>query len=224
MGIGRRITASIDHYRTWRRGHARGAIGDYYRNGGNELLYRGLPVSSADIVLDVGGYAGEWTAELQARYGCSSVVFEPVPAFQRALRQRFGRNDRVTLVDAGLGAKAGRSSLWLAADGSSVVRRATGNATEVPIVGVAEAFAEFGGPGVACMKVNIEGAEYEVLEQILALGLQSRVRCFLIQFHDFAKGSRARRAAFQSRIADSHRCEFDYPFVWEKWTEKSQTP
>lgn len=222
MGLGQRLSAGLDWYRGWRMARSTGPLANFHRNGGNRLLVENLPVTSDELVFDVGGFHGDWTAELQSRYGCRSVVFEPVPEFQRILSGRFAKNQRVQLVDAGLDSHTGRTSLWLAGDGSSVLRATGGASVKVDMLGVAEAFVSFADtqPIVACMKLNVEGAEYAVLETMLAAGLAGRVKCFLIQFHEVATTSRSRRFELQRRLSTSHRCDFDYPFVWEKWTAR----
>jgi len=77
-GLGSRIIAAIEQRQERNRLQDRSGLGDFYRNGGNTQLYRDLPLNEADIVLDVGGYHGEWTSGIMIRYGCRSIVFEPV--------------------------------------------------------------------------------------------------------------------------------------------------
>jgi hypothetical protein len=43
------------------------------------------------LVLDLGGYEGQWTSDIVARYGCRVHVFEPVPEFAAAIAKRFAQ-------------------------------------------------------------------------------------------------------------------------------------
>jgi FkbM family methyltransferase len=211
---------ALDAYRHWRERTSPGALGPFYRSGGNQLLYERLPLSSSDWVIDAGGFEGDWSAEIMVRYGCRSLVFEPVPEFQERISQRLERNDRVVLVKKGIGGRTETIGMHLNGPGSRVLRSEDRSEQQIvaEIQGVAEVFARPELAEIGCMKINIEGAEYELLDQILRLSLASRVRVLIIQFHQFgAADPLNRRERIQAGLARSHRKVFDYPFVWERW-------
>ncbi len=106
----------------WRhRVHAmrKGPIGAWFRDNGEELMWRDLPITAKDVCLDVGGYRGDWTAELLVRYGAPSIVFEAVPAFADKIAERFTHNTLVTVRAAAIGTRTGKGEIALADDGSS---------------------------------------------------------------------------------------------------------
>lgn len=220
MGIGEKLETVLTKYRLWRQQRAHGPFGDFYRAGGVALLYNDLPVDSDSVVLDVGGFQGDWTAEMSWRYGCRSIVFEPIPGFIRELERRFSRNQRITLVGAGLAAHDGAVCMRVAGDGSSAFGPMNGSVVEARMMGVEAAFREFGLEHVACMKINIEGGEFDVLDEMLRLGLNDRVGCFLIQFHEIAPESGAHRNKIRASLRDSHVSDYDFPFLWERWTHR----
>jgi hypothetical protein len=84
-----------------------GALGQFYRQGGNNLLVDGLELSSDDWVLDGGGYVGRWTEDVIARYGVRSVTVEPNPPFAANLRKRYLMNDRIEVIEGALGDTSG---------------------------------------------------------------------------------------------------------------------
>jgi FkbM family methyltransferase len=220
MGWLSRLEQAARRYRDWRSRRVRGPYGDFIRAGGNEMLFANLPVDSDGVVLDVGGYLGGWTAEMSWRYGCRAIVVEPMPAFAEALRSRFSGNRRVEIVAAGLGAKDDVVPMTELADGSSAWREG-GRRVAVPLTSVSRFFEEHGLTDVACMNINIEGGEYDVLEAMLTAELCRRVRCLLIQFHRVAPDSEPRRDAIRRRLAETHAERFDYEFIWERWDRKS---
>ena len=57
-----------------------GPLCDFHRAGGDRLLHE-IPATSEDVVLDAGGYLGDWTAAIPVRYGCRCEILEPVPEF-----------------------------------------------------------------------------------------------------------------------------------------------
>lgn len=61
-------------------------------------------------------------------------------------------------------------------------------------------------------KINIEGAEYELLEHLSSTG-----RDVQVQFHDFVPLAAERMARIQSGLGRTHRPTYQYRFVWENW-------
>lgn len=222
MGIGEKIEAGLIKYRTWRKMRVVGPIGDFYRNGGQEQLYQNLPIAPDDLVVDGGGYQGEWTDEMLCRYGCRSILFEPVPSFAESLRKRYVRNSRVEVCEAALSNKTGHSRITFSMDGSSIFASPADATTfGISLFDVAAFLRDRGIEEIACLKLNIEGGEYDVLEQMILQNLLGTVRCLLVQFHVIDPQSEMRRASIQKALVKTHKCEFDYPFVWECWTRTS---
>ena len=67
------------------------------------------------------------------------------------------------------------------------------------------------------MKLNIEGAEFEVFDRLIETGLHDRIDCFLIQFHEYQATAREHRERIRSVLAKTHRLVWDFPMVWERW-------
>jgi FkbM family methyltransferase len=220
--LGATIENALGHYRGWRLRRTPGALGDFYRAGGNTLLYRDLPVSSSDVVIDAGGYLGDWTAEMSWRYGSRALVLEPIPTFAADLRRRFEHNDRVAVIAAGLGPQDDTVEMTLAANSSSSIRGpAGGDRVSVSMLGTARMFEERRLDEVACFKLNIEGGEYDVLDAMAAGDLFRRVRCFVIQFHDIGPTTAARLKHARDLLARTHERRFAYDLVWERWDRTS---
>jgi FkbM family methyltransferase len=152
------------------------------------------------------------------QYGCRVIAFEPVPQYCSKIRSRFANNSRVEVIEAGLAGSEGEATFVVDGVSSSVFPvRQTGNVITVKLVDVLEVFEEHRLTEVACMKVNIEGGEYELLERMVQLDLIRRVRSYLIQFHSNVPSYAARRQSIRAELAKTHRLVFDYPFVWERW-------
>jgi FkbM family methyltransferase len=175
-------------------------------------------LASGDLVVDAGGYRGEWCDQILCRYGCRAAVLEPVPAYADALRSRYKGNSRVEVFQAALGAEAGRLPIAVAGEGSSLFRvSSTGEHVEVEILDAVAFLHRWPNEEIGCLKLNVEGAEYDILDRLLTVGVMARVRALLVQFHQVAGDSVERRASIQAALSRTHRCGFDYPFVWEYW-------
>ncbi len=219
MGLGEKVESLLKAYRTWRIARLRGPFGDFFRAGGNALLLDGITLREDDTVIDVGGFQGDWTAEVLCRFGCRTLTLEPVPAFQADLRKRFGSNSRVALIEAGLGDQSGTVAMTISGDSSGAFTPAPepSKTFAASILGVRDFWRDRELGQVGCMKINIEGGEYDLLEAMLDAGLSDRVKVFLVQFHRNVPGSDSRRQSIRERLATSHRNDLNYPFVWERW-------
>lgn len=66
------------------------------------------------------------------------------------------------------------------------------------------------------LHMNIEGGEYAVFRSILAHGLLPKIKTIIVQFH-YPDRHSADRQAIQAHLRRTHRCVYDYAFVWERW-------
>ena len=183
MSIGQKIIDAIEKRRDEQRKLHPGAIGHFQRNGGDRLLYD-LPVITGSLVIDGGGYKGEWSAEIIARYGCKILVFEPVPQFAEHLQKYFKNNQLVTIIMKALGGSSRRTTFNYLDNGTSEYRG--DDAKEhitADVVDIVRIFEEMGGARIACLKLNVEGGEYEVLERMIETNKVELCDSLLIQFH-----------------------------------------
>jgi len=217
MRLGEKIINAITARRHRKFMSARGPHGDFYRNGGNELLYD-LPVTTGELVVDAGGYKGEWTAAMVVRYGCRSEIFEPVPSYADHCKSLFGRNALIRVHAAALGRSSRITQFCFSDNGTSEFKFENGkNVVEAPVIDVSHFFSQFGDESVACLKLNIEGGEYEVLERLLETNQIICCRSLLIQFHCQPIGWEKRWKDIEARLRLTHVREWCYPLVWEKW-------
>lgn len=230
IGFGSLIIAAIQDRAERKRLAASGPIGDFYREGGNNLLHNDLPIGQNDLVIDAGGYQGEWTAEMLTRYGCRSELFEPVPTFAEQCHVRYQHNARVRVHQAALGGSNRTTQFSHAENGTSEFRGpADATQFEARVQSISDVLftldaAQHIQPGsgaVGALKLNIEGGEYEVLESLIATGDITRMRCLLIQFHRQPADYEQRYARIVEGLQATHQRVWGFPMVWEKWLLRS---
>lgn len=188
----------------FRREKGRGTPGEYAR------------LTPSSIAFDLGGYRGAWTAHMRAAYDCHVHVFEPHPSFAAAISARFADDPKVSTHACALGASEGTMMLSDGADASSAFK-AEGAQVMGRVCAAADILASLNGADVDAMKINIEGGEYEILSHLIETGLITRFRTVTVQFHDFAPNATARRASIRKDLARTHKCSWNYEFVWEEW-------
>lgn len=216
MQLLKRIISAIEDRRARRLSRLPGPIGDFHRAGGNTLLWRDLPLSAESYLVDGGGFRGEWAREVLWRYGARCLLFEAVPAFAGRLRSEVAGNARVEIVSAALSGSDGPIAMLENADSSRMAVPGQPTFT-VPGVTLPGALAARAVNRVDCLKLNIEGAEFDVLDGLLEGGWLPRVGVLLVQFHRIDAGSEGRREAIRARLSKTHREVFCFPWVWERW-------
>jgi FkbM family methyltransferase len=174
------------------------------------------------LVIDAGGYEGNWAAEISRKYGCRILIFEPVKRFFDRIADRFKDNDKVGVNHCGLGGKdcgAGKEVEFHIQNDST--GQFAGSA-EVEMVELFDASYVIGNMGqeIGVLKLNVEGAEFQILWSLLDSGCIKKVKNLQVQFHPVIPNAGDHRATIQKRLAETHECVYDCPFIWEAWTRK----
>lgn len=219
MSYGQKIIDAIEQRRLKRRLLLDGALGDFYRKGGNNLLYD-LPVTTSSLIIDGGGYQGEWTARMLAKYGCRSEIFEPIPQFAKQLREDFRQNRLVAVYEYALGKHNQTATFDFNQDGSSEFISGENTRIQVNVIDFAEHLKTITDSTIACLKLNIEGGEYDVLEGLIESNQLNRFKSLLIQFHRQPSDYQDRYSRIESELTKTHRRDWCFSMVWEKWTFK----
>ncbi len=193
----------------------------WFRDDGDNTLRLDYALDENSVVWDLGGYQGDFAAQIHQRYKCDVFVFEPVSAFYAKCASRFSGDDKIHCLKFGLSDKAGWFEISDSGDASSFVRGNANDGSELAeLRPVAEMFEELGVSRVDLLKINIEGGEYEVLPALIETSLINRVRFIQIQFHEFIPGAREKRDAIRAALGRTHVEMWNYPFVWESWSLK----
>jgi FkbM family methyltransferase len=179
-----------------------------------QMLRRLLEAARAgDTFFDVGANIGTVTIPV-AMTGAECLAFEPAPANAARLAENaeLNRLGNVTVVEAAMWSESGTVALWVeGAEGSGtsrVVECADGT-IEVP----AATLDRFAGGGAAApdlLKIDVEGAELEVLRGAEATLAAGRVREVFVETHQLAL---AERGASEADVARLLR-ELGYAEVW----------
>lgn len=199
------------------------AMLDFVRaTGANPDILTDLGLEPGGTVLDVGAYDGAWADAVLAHADVRVVSFEPDPSGLRLLRRRFDGDDRVTIRSYGLGGRDESATLSLEGPGSTLYGGSTGTfgQVEVEVRDADRALRELGADEVELLKLNIEGAEYDVLDRLHETGWLPRCHHVLIQFHEWHPHAHARRRAIRRALAATHDEVWSYPWVWERWERR----
>jgi FkbM family methyltransferase len=194
-------------------------LGRWNADGGDTRFRFDYELTPASVVLDIGGYEGQWASDLYARQRCHIHIFEPIREFADAISARFSKNADIDVHALALGANTRTETLSLAGASSSAHKNRQSQVS-VEFRDVKDWIDAASIDEIALMKINIEGGEYELLDRMLDADLVRRVAAIQIQFHYFVEEAETRMTAIQQRLAATHEQTWQYRFIWENWERK----
>ena len=184
---------------------------------GDNSLRLDYSLSKDSIVFDLGGYKGQFASDIFSKYCCSVYVFEPVIAFCNAIQKRFEANDNIHVFPFGLADKEMDVFINVDSDRSAIALKGE---ERIHLKGFDYFLEQHRIQYVDLIKFNIEGAEYDLLDHIIANNLQKKIINFQIQFHDFVPFAQDRMVSIQKNLEKTHELTWCFPFVWENWRLK----
>ncbi len=174
------------------------------------------------VVLDLGGYEGQWSSDVYSRYKCKIFIFEPVAVYADLIAKRFQNNSDISIFQFGLGNKESELEISVNAFASSVIAQKDSSKKEKILIKDFLSFVkEHNIEQLDLIKINIEGSEFDLLEYLIRHDHLKKIKGLLIQFHKFAPNATSRMENIKSNMNDTHDCIFSYEFVWEYWQLKS---
>ena len=153
-------------------------------------------LSRSDVAIDCGANLGKFTT-LMAETGATVYAFEPHPVAYEQLVSRMKSYPNVTVFHAAVAAEAGNvrlyfhkwtkhdplhwsSSASLLSTKENIDRESFVDVKAIPLA----AFIEKLDRPVALLKMDIEGAEVAVLNQLLDAGLAKKIGEAFVEVHD----------------------------------------
>jgi FkbM family methyltransferase len=198
-----------------------GEIGNFWRHGGNKLLFEGLPVNTNAFVIDAGAFRGEWTNGMITRYGCKVIMFEPVPSLFTDIDIYYKNNLNINVINAALGSKNMILPISINEDSSSLFKQFdNNNSTNIEVLDIAKFLIENNLNEISCFKLNIEGGEYDVIERLIEANLIQNCKSILVQFHKQPSDYQSRYSNIEISLKKTHNLIWKFSFVWELWVRK----
>ena len=195
-------------------------IARFRLDGWNEVLFSGLNLLPQDTVCVFGAYLGDSVHEYRDRFDAKVIGLEPIAIFCQSLRSRFSADPKVKILEVGASDRSESIQINLSNDSTSLYKGG-GVMERIRCVDVIELFESFETPP-HLLEINIEGAEFRVLNRLLDSKYGNSVNTLLIQFHDFVEGAELMRAEIRKRLSEEYVEVFSYPYVWERWDLKQK--
>jgi len=191
-------------------------IAQWRADKGDEVLRVEYDLGNDSVVCDLGGYKGQWSSDIYSRYNCRIFVFEPVIGFAKNIKERFEKNPNIKVFPFALGASKRIETISLCDDASSFMRKGN-STTTIQVEDIAEILSVVLSNECDLMKINIEGAEYEVMQRLIETDWIKKIKNIQIQFHDVGPDSEQRMKSIWQELEKTHKITYQYKFVWENW-------
>jgi len=189
---------------------------------GDAMLRYEYPLDETSVVLDVGGFQGDFSDAMVNRYGCRVLLFEPMASFFGQCEERFAEEPRVSVFHYGLGSKDEQLRLSRSSDASSFFRgNGSGESVSAEVRDIASVWGQLDLARVDLMKINIEGGEYPLLRRLIETDTIRQICNIQIQFHDFVDDAENHRTKLRRQLELTHEETWCYDFVWENWCRKT---
>lgn len=161
-----------------------------------------------DAVIDVGAYKGEWATEIYIRHHCLVDVIEPTEYIRD---YKHGR-----IINKAAGTHNGKQSFGGRCYYSSIFEPGDHEYECFDINPFLESY-----PEIALLKINVEGAEFDLLSHIIGAGLHKRIKNIQVQFHQLeGVPYKTWYAELSKQLSLTHNLTWHYPFCWESWQIK----
>lgn len=157
-----------------------------------------------DVVIDLGAYRGEWANEIRARYGCCVIAVEPTDSID---------DYPCEFIKKAAWTFDGKLRFGGAFYYTSAFEDQTHEFECFDVNALLSRFDE-----IALLKINIEGAEYELLNHVIDAGLHKRTRNLQVQFH-LIEGEPIEEmyGVIASKLKATHELDWRFSFCWESW-------
>lgn len=192
--------------------------GDVYRR----LNYPEMDNNS--LVMDLGGYIGNFTEAIYSRYNCKVMVFEPVNRYYNICNYKFENNDKIEVYKYGLSGVDQKCTISVTGDISSTFVNIESDCEKeiITIKSIGDFFEENSIEKVDLIKINIEGGEYDLLDYLISNPeILKKIKNIQVQYHIFIDDHEKRRSLINYELEKTHERTWNYEWVWENWKIKN---
>lgn len=191
---------------------------DWMACDGDNSYRLDYPMLTQDsIVFDLGGYKGDWAKNIYAKYSPHVFIFEPIPGYFENITMFFEKNLKIRSFNIGFGKEKSITNIYIDNDGSSILRNSEKN-IPVQIVKLSEFILENKIERIDLMKINVEGAEFDIIDDLYESDMLWMIKQFQIQFHNFVDNPFVRLTEARKKLSVTHKQNWNFEFIWEGWS------
>jgi FkbM family methyltransferase len=183
---------------------------------------QGLELTEGTVIIDLGTYKG-YTAKLLSTLYCNTKVytFEPMIPFYNEAVTECKSHPNITVLPYGLGNGNFDFNMNINADSTSMIQNTNSDNSHKCVM---RDFFDFLNKNnitnIDLLHINIEGAEYELLDYLFAKNFHLKIKHLIIQFHYPNPINDAKLERYYNILDKTHKQIYDYRYVWTRWSLK----
>lgn len=153
--------------------------------------YDEVEIKKGDIVVDIGAHVGGY-AVLAAKHGADVVAYEAEPQTYALLMKNLKMNNCESVKSYNIAVSSKNGQLIFYADNKDTIlnsiyyypHSSSSKEIKVPSVSLHELFVRNKLKRIDVLKIDVEGAEYDILLSALPEDLR-KIRAIIMEYHDF---------------------------------------
>lgn len=191
---------------------------------GDKTLSIDYPLNENSIFVDVGAHLGNFSRDIYIKYNCTIYAIEPLKDNFDIMSKNLSIYPKIICINSALSNFDGETYISnLGASSSLFNRNEGGVSSKISVKSFSTFVKEESLDIIDLVKMNIEGSEYELLDEIIESGCINKIKHLQIQFHNFVNDAQIKRNTIRNKLKLTHNNNFNYPFIWERWDIKSDS-
>tara|TARA_B110000003_G_scaffold273800_1_gene312280 strand:- start:3529 stop:4206 length:678 start_codon:yes stop_codon:yes gene_type:complete len=203
-------------YRLFKRAATNYEYHKWVLSDGDKNLLLNLELDENSIFFELGGFDGTYSKQVLDKYSPITYVFEPSKEYYDYLNSVL-KGPNVKVVNKGLSNFNGVLFLVNIGDKSFTTDSLHENAEKIEVIKLSEYMENNNIKKIDLININVEGAEYEILDDLINSEKIKDIHNIHIQFHKNKKKYKKLRKNLQLKLSNTHKQTWNYNYVWEKW-------
>tara|TARA_B100000427_G_scaffold108844_1_gene90277 strand:+ start:602 stop:1300 length:699 start_codon:yes stop_codon:yes gene_type:complete len=188
---------------------------------GDSILSLDYPLSKDSLFFDIGAHVGNFSIQMAEKYDCNIYAFEPLEENYNILKEQVKRFQKVKCFEVALSNYDGESYISNLGASASLFNRDEGDLDKkISVKSFSTFVKEKEIAFIDLVKMNIEGSEYDLLDEIIDSEYIKNINHLQIQFHNFVNDSKEKRKKIRKKLKLTHINKYNFPFIWERWDLK----
>jgi len=172
----------------------------------------------SSVIVDLGAGKGEFSSCILRKFPCCRIILvEPAPSQVKEIAKKFESQKKIEILEAAIGNKTNNNARFYLGKNweenslhkSLIVGKEDQTEIKIRVVTLKDIFSLYHLEKIDLLKVDIEGAEWDVLENFSKLDFE-RISQISVEFHDFLDPSLRLRTDRSVRILK----ELGYSFIY----------
>lgn len=197
----------------------RNEVDRFYADNMFHGYLEGLHLNENSTIIDLGTYKGYSTKFLSYLYKCKIYTFEPMPIFFNEAYMECAPFSNISVFPYALGTTNSSFLMNSSGDATSMFSNIEhASAIKCYVRDFFQVLNEKNINKIDLLHVNIEGAEYDLLDYIFSKNFHLQIKYLIVQFHYQNPVNDEKIKRYTDILNKSHTCNYNYNYVWTKWT------